>query len=284
MSWLESYIKKFPEVRGTTFFYFNNILCYVEGLFSWKLVSEMTPEEINQLTLIEMSKNMILLDLDDCSKEGLEERVQYLNKMDISYEVYETNRGYHIHIFVDDLHTYSNTDIVEIRKNVIELFDADPCKAHGGMFAIPERPHFKTGKFVKLIKQDGKGQNKKLPEAFYKIKRKAEPTNITSWDQNTDCPLFDYCCNNKLKPNTGRGLTLFKNMSAYLVEKYPLEEARKQFKRLCDKQEIYQHHWIDYQLQKKQKLSCGEIRRWLKKTQYREVEEFTCWKCQNGRK
>jgi hypothetical protein len=284
--WLNDFVKLHPNLKGVGFYFFEGFWWYPPEFSQWRFVSDMTSEEIANLTLIEMPKTMVLLDMDDCSLEEEKAIMKELDELGINYVVWETNRGYHNQIFVDDLENYSDEEVIEIRSNLIEYFGADPCKMHGDMMAIPKRPHFKTGKIVNLIKNVKDGLNKTLPEQFYKIKRKPSPSiklPIIDWDVDAECSLFEYCCNNKLKENTGRGLTLYKNMSAYLVEKYPEDIARKKFNELCEKQESYQSQWIDFQLTNRQKLSCGELRNWLRKTQYLDVEELTCWRCKNGK-
>jgi hypothetical protein len=296
VSWFEKYIKRYPYVKGISFFKFKNIDCFTDGLNYWRVVSHLDSGQLKDLTLIEMSKDMILLDMDDCDFEKLSKILIELKELEINYSVWETNRGYHIHIFVRNLLNYSYSDVINIRGNMIKHFGADPCKKNGNLFAIPEKPRFKTGKIVRLVEDFSGGYNEILPAQFYKISKKNKLnrniglnqehcfiTNHNSDDNDTDninCLLFDYCCKRKLKENTGRGYTLCKNMSAYLVSKYDNEdEISKRYTNFLDAQELNQWHWLDYSQTRGFRLSCGEVRKWLRDTQYREVEEFTCWKC-----
>jgi len=69
------------------------------------------------------------------------------------FKAYRTgSRGYHIHIFSLILGTYSRYKREEERVKVIERFGCELQKASDKAFiAIPNIPHFKTGKVKELI-------------------------------------------------------------------------------------------------------------------------------------
>ena len=67
------------------------------------------------------------------------------------------SKGYHIHIFSEELHC-CNVDVTRFKRNVIEALGCDVLKAsQRNMIALEGAPHWKTGNKKTLLEQNRMG-------------------------------------------------------------------------------------------------------------------------------
>ncbi|MCF7798499.1 hypothetical protein K9M74_01200 [Candidatus Woesearchaeota archaeon] len=98
----------------------------------------------------------IILDMDDnISEERLNKICDELDNYGFTYKAYSTgSKGYHIHIFDDDLVKYTEKSMHKIRHHLISKFQCDPQIASGNvLIALENVPHFKTGKVKTLVRE-----------------------------------------------------------------------------------------------------------------------------------
>lgn len=98
----------------------------------------------------------IILDMDDnISEERLNIICDNLDEYGFSYKAYATgSKGYHIHIFEDELIKYSEKIRQRIRHYIISKHKCDGHMASGNVIiALEDMPHFKTGKVKTLVRQ-----------------------------------------------------------------------------------------------------------------------------------
>ncbi len=98
----------------------------------------------------------IILDMDnEISKERLNVICDDLDKYNFNYKAYLTgSKGYHIHIFEDELTKYSEQSRQKIRHYLISKHNCDTHIASGNvLIAMENMPHFKTGKTKTLVRQ-----------------------------------------------------------------------------------------------------------------------------------
>jgi len=98
----------------------------------------------------------IVLDMDnDVSEKKLNEICDILDKYGFPFKAYFTgSKGFHIHIFDDDLAKYSEQSRYKIRHFLISKFGCDTMKAsEKTMIALENVPHFKTGNPKKIVRE-----------------------------------------------------------------------------------------------------------------------------------
>lgn len=96
----------------------------------------------------------IVLDMDnDFSDNKLKEICDGIEKYGFPYKAYFTgSKGFHIHIFDDDLAKYSEQSRQKIRHFLISKFGCDTMKAsEKTMIALEDVPHFNTGNIKKIV-------------------------------------------------------------------------------------------------------------------------------------
>ena len=97
----------------------------------------------------------IILDMDDnISVERLNKICDGLDAYGFNFKAYSTgSKGYHIHIFEDDLMKYSEQSRHKIRHYLISKHNCDTHIASGNvLIAIENMSHFKTGKQKTLVR------------------------------------------------------------------------------------------------------------------------------------
>ena len=97
----------------------------------------------------------IILDMDDdISIERLNKICDDLDKYGFKYKAYSTgSKGYHIHIFDDELVKYSEKSRYKIRHYLISKHKCDGHIASGNvLIAIENMPHFKTGNVKTVVR------------------------------------------------------------------------------------------------------------------------------------
>jgi DNA primase catalytic subunit len=98
----------------------------------------------------------IILDIDDnISEERLNKICDELDHYGFNYKAYATgSKGYHIHIFDDDLTKYTEKSRYKIRHYLISMFKCDGHMASGNvLIAIENMPHFKTGNVKTVVRK-----------------------------------------------------------------------------------------------------------------------------------
>lgn len=250
----------------------------------WKLYSECSEEERDKANLIEMFKDMILLDIDN--EEEYPKILSQLLKEKVTFSVYRTNRGYHVHLFYPELKDKSDKDIKLIREYYIKKFGTCESKV-SGVFARPGYPHFKSGNKVRYIMSISNGINHLDIEALDYVKKK-QPNNINPRHggerKSNGCLLSEYSLKNKLRPNTRRGEVLAKNLAILYTNQYGRDKARELMRSFEIMQNTRGTEWISWVISNnRREFACGEIRNWLRKTQSVDVEELCCWRCIHGR-
>ncbi len=98
----------------------------------------------------------IILDMDDdISIERLNKICDDLDEYGFNFKAYSTgSKGYHIHIFGDELIKYSEQIRQKIRHYLISKHGCDGHMASGNVIiALEDMPHFKTGNNKTLVRQ-----------------------------------------------------------------------------------------------------------------------------------
>jgi len=126
-----------------------------KGFSKWVKFLDATEKEINLATHRTILINEIVLDFDPLKGENelsLTYRVKQvckdLKRKKISYECYTTgSRGFHIHIWVEDMFFMNAKDRQKFRCNIIKFFNAELQKNSENVpIALENVPHWKSGK------------------------------------------------------------------------------------------------------------------------------------------
>ena len=99
----------------------------------------------------------IVLDMDDdVSELRLNSICDDLEKYGFNYKAYFTgSKGYHIHVFDDELTKYSVQSRRKIKHFLIAKYNCDTQKAsENTLIAIEDVPHWKTGNLKKLVREN----------------------------------------------------------------------------------------------------------------------------------
>ncbi len=118
--------------------------------------SEKGIEFLNKVNCRQVLPCEIILDMDnDISVERLNNICDDLDNYGFNYEAYSTgSKGYHIHIFEDELIKYSEKARHEIRHYLISKHNCDGHIASGNvLIAIENMAHFKTGNKKTLVRK-----------------------------------------------------------------------------------------------------------------------------------
>lgn len=118
--------------------------------------SEKGMESLSKMNVRQILPCEIVLDMDnDVSEKKLNEICDALEKCGFPYKAYFTgSKGYHIHIFDNDLVSYSEQSRQKIRHFLISKFGCDMMKAsEKTMIALEDVPHFKTGNPKRIVRE-----------------------------------------------------------------------------------------------------------------------------------
>jgi len=139
----------FKKYSETKIMFINKIT--EETWKEWKKYNECSQEEKEKANLRQLFPNEVVLDLED--KNKLKEIIELLKAKKLFYEIWYTgSRGYHIHLFYNNLDSLDFDIRKKIRKIIIKEFNCDESKASEyGLIACFNRPHFKTGKEKTII-------------------------------------------------------------------------------------------------------------------------------------
>jgi len=139
---------RFPETKIYFKDNINNILWE-----QWKKWNECTDKEKEEANLRELFSNEIILDIED--KSLLNSAKNVLFSEDINYEIWDSgSRGFHVHMFFNDLKDKDETYKKMIRRKFIIKYEADLAKAsEHTLIARPNKLHFKTLKQKTLIEE-----------------------------------------------------------------------------------------------------------------------------------
>lgn len=138
---------------------FHNYLIGEEQRFSkWVHYTNADPKQIAKATHRTILKNEIVLDFDpekNQTKKDLIIKVKSvckdLKKKKIEYHCFDTgSRGFHIHIFIDDMLTMKVEERKDYRRNIIKFFGAELQKSSDSSpIALEGVTHWKSGKVKK---------------------------------------------------------------------------------------------------------------------------------------
>lgn len=216
---VENMFKEYPEVEVT---YINKITN--EAWPKWKKYKECEPKERLLINLRQIFPNEILLDLEEVSQ--LENVKKKLDEMKMNYLVYKTgSRGYHIHLFFNNIAFLSKERRNEIRKIFIKMFGADETKAsENTLIAIEGRPHFKTMN-EKILIEEKPGENvldsNIIQEAIKRLdnfKEKKLAPDVLFNDYHKNDPFFNYVKTHPIPDSMGRNNIVFPNIAIGLVK------------------------------------------------------------------
>jgi len=143
----------------TNFRIFHNYYIDNEKKFSkWVNYLDATEKDINKATHRTVLNNEIVLDFDPEKGQTLKDVTKKvkkvcfdLKKKGVIYECFFTgSRGYHIHIFINDLLYMPKKERETYRKNIIRFFGAEIQKGNDNSpIALEGVPHWKSGKSKK---------------------------------------------------------------------------------------------------------------------------------------
>lgn len=249
-----------------------------EDLYCWKNISECSEEEKEKSNLRTLFKSEVILDLEDPKK--INQVKDFLEKEKLSFEIWNSNKGFHFHLFFLQLEHFEDWQRKLAREFYIKKTNTDLSK-RSGVIAQEEKPHFKSGRIKKLIEKVDNGINCLSPECLAYLQQNRPLHSISQTSQIKDCRLIDYALKNKLNENTGRGSILAKNMTIFFLNKKV--NARDWLNKFYAVQGINNgSDWTNW-AKEHNNFSCKELRWWLRQTQKSFVEELTCWKCQKER-
>lgn len=194
---------------------------------SWKEFCDCTAEEKEKANLRQIFPTEILLDIDQ--PEEYAKILEQIKEDALKYYAYKTgSRGYHIHLFYDNLAELDVNIRNKIRKIIIRKYGADEAKSsEQGIVAKEYMPHFKTG--VEKDKLSNNPGRNVLPENLISkakdetirelniLKELKQDVTEQFKDFHAKDKLFLYFLSGRIPENQRKNDVLFKNFGVALV-------------------------------------------------------------------
>lgn len=196
----------------------------------WKKFNELNEKEKQQANLGIPSNRYIILDIDLKGKTEAEIQDEF-HRLDrrLTYEGYpffyadRSPSGFHIFLPFKNLEQLDEQVQKEIRKIFVKEYGGDEAKiSMQGVIALPNKPHFKTGKIYPCLKHNV-GENtvsnytiekaKQIVEEKIKRLNQAVTEDLDFKDYFTKDKFFKYISTHIIPDGTNRDMVIFPNLA-----------------------------------------------------------------------
>jgi hypothetical protein len=189
-------IQLFTEFPETKIYFKDNL--HNTSWKEWRKWNECNDNEKNEANLRELFSNEVVLDVED--KKLLEQTQAILSAEDVNYEIWDSgSRGFHVHIFFDELSKKDETYKKVLRRKFIIKYSADLAKAtEHSLIARPNKLHFKTMKQKTLMEDKSKKEKNFIPTYIDELVLEDINTKIIKKNGIIDIEFKDYFEKDKL--------------------------------------------------------------------------------------